>query len=328
LKKISIIIVNHNGKHLLNACLESLYKQSFKDIEIIIVDNASADGSVEYVKDSFADIKIISLPKNIGFAGANDEGLRNATGDYIMLLNNDVEVDKECVNNLFLAMEASQEVGIGAPKMVVNGKEIIDSVGDGFSTILRGFKRGEGKAANLYNHEEYIFGACAGAAIYRRSMLEEIGFLDEDFFLIYEDCDLNFRAQLAGWRAKYIPSAVVYHRVRSTIGHMSDKAVYYAVRNSELTRIKNVPLGLFLRCFPSYIVGGFLEFLYFVIKHRKLKLYLKAKIDVIKLLPSMIKKRRNIMNARKTDNRYLYFVMTSLWDKEFFTTKAKKFLQG
>lgn len=328
MKKVSIIIVNHNGKHLLKACLESLYKQSFKDIELIVVDNASEDGSVEYVQDSFPDVKLVSLPKNIGFAGANVEGFKYAKGDYILLLNNDIEVDKDCIRNLVHVIEAEYEVGIGATKMVVNGKEIIDSVGDGFSTTLRGFKRGEGRSSRLYNSEEYVFGACAGAAIYRRTMLEDIGFLDEDFFLIYEDTDLNLRAQLAGWRVKYVPSAIVYHKVRSTIGHMSDGAVYYALRNSELTRIKNMPLGLFLYCFPSYFVGFILEFLYFVIKHGKLSLYLKAKIDVIKLFPAMLKKRKDIMNNKKVDNKYLYSVMTPLWNKDFFTMKVKKFLHG
>src|SRR5208337_3264167 len=104
-----------------------------------------------------------------------------------------------------------------------------------------------------FNREEYIFGACAGAALYRRSMLDEIGFLDDDFFLIHEDTDLNWRAQLSGWRTLYVPSALVYHKVRSTIGPMSDISVYYTLRNSELVRIKNIPCPLFLLCLPSFL---------------------------------------------------------------------------
>ncbi len=322
---VSIIIVNHNGKHLLKACVESLYKQSFKDIEIIVVDNASGDGSVEYVKDSFSDVEIVSLTKNIGFAGANIEGLKQAKGDYIILLNNDVEVDKNCIGNLFTSMEANPAVGIGATKMIVYGKDVIDSAGDGFLTSLRGFKRGEGETSDFYNSEEYVFGACAGAAIYRRTMLDEVGFLDEDFFLIHEDTDLNFRAQLAGWKVMYIPSAIVYHKVRSTIGHMSDMAIYYSLRNTELTRFKNVSFGLFLRCLPYYALGIIIEFFYFGVKHKKLSLYLKAKRDAIRLLPKMLKKREVIMNNKKVNNRYLYSVMTPFWQKEFFFAKAKKF---
>lgn len=313
---------------MLNACLESIYNQSFKDIEIILVDNGSKDSSIEGVERLFADIKVISLRENIGFAGASANGFRQANGHYIMLLNNDVEVDKDCIGTIFTAMEADPEIGIGSTKMVVFGKDVIDSAGDGFSTSLRGFKRGEGKPSSFYDKEEYVFGACAGAAIYRREMLEEIGFLDEDFFLIYEDTDLNLRAQLAGWKVIYVPSAVVYHKVRSTIGHMSDIAIYYSLRNSELTRIKNVPFGLFLRCFPSYILGTFLEFLYFGIKHRKLKLYLKAKIDAIRLFPKMLRKRKQITNTAKANTAYLYSLMTPIWDKEYFLMKMRKFMHG
>jgi len=173
-----------------------------------------------------------------------------------------------------------------------------------------------------------VFGACAGAAIYRRTMLDAIGFMDEDFFLIHEDTDLNFRAQLAGWKVLYVPSAIVYHKVRSTIGHMSNMAIYYSLRNTELTRFKNVPFCLFLWCLPYYALGIIIEFFYFGVKHKKLSLYLKAKIDAIRLLPKMLIKRRAIMSNKKVNNRYLFSILTPFWHKEFFFAKAKKFLKG
>ncbi len=329
MKKISVIVVNYNGKNLLKCCLESIYNQSLRNIEIILVDNASKDGSVEYVSMAFPDVKIVPLPANVGFAGANVEGLKHACGDYIMLLNNDAEVDKDCLRNLYAAMEADPETGIAATKMVVSGKDVIDSAGDGFTTLLlKGFKRGEGEGIEKYDKQEYVFGACAGAALYRRKMLEEIGFFDEDFFLIHEDTDLNFRAQLAGWKALYVPSAIVYHKVRSTIGNMSDTAIYYSLRNSELTRLKNAPVGLFLRCIPSYTFGIISEFLFFAVKHKKFSVYVKAKWDAIKLLPKMLRKRKVIMKNKKVDNRYLYGIMTPFWQKEVFISKTKKFFDG
>jgi GT2 family glycosyltransferase len=326
---ISIIIVNYNGKHLLRCCLESIYNQLFKNIQVILVDNASKDGSIEYVSMAFPGVEIVSLPANVGFAGANVEGLKHASGDYIMLLNNDAEVDKDCLPKLYDAMEADSEIGIAATKMVVSGKDVIDSAGDGFTTLLlKGFKRGEGESIEKYDKQEYVFGACAGAALYRRKMLEEIGFFDEEFFLIHEDTDLNFRAQLAGWKALYVPSAIVYHKVRSTIGNMSDTAIYYSLRNSELTRLKNAPVGLFLRCIPSYAFGIIIEFLFFAVKHKKFSVYVKAKWDAIKFLPNMLRKRRIIMENKKVNNKYLYRIMTPFWHKEFFISKARKFFIG
>ncbi len=323
---VSVIIVNYNGRRLLKECLESILNQSHAHIEIILVDNASRDGSAGYVEESFPGVRVVKLFENRGFTGGNIEGLKYAHGDYIMLINNDVVLDNDCIKKLATALETHPDAGIGATKMIVYGRDIIDTAGDGFSTSFKGFKRGEGKEANNYCNEEYIFGACAGAAIYRRSMIDEIGFFDDDFFLIYEDVDMNFRAQLAGWRALYVPDAIAYHKVRSTIGDMSDMAVYYSLRNCEFVRIKNAPFPLLMRYFPSFFLGAIADFLYFCVKHRKIKLYFKAKIDAIRLMPTMLKKRRRIMSKRKADNKYLITLMTTLFEKDFFFTKAKKFL--
>ncbi len=333
--RASIIVVNYNGRDRIRGCLSALKGQSLHDFEIIVVDNASTDGSLDEIR-SFAEkstlrhpAKIVPLESNVGFAGGNAAALRYAVAEYVALLNNDAEPEKEWLENLVKAMEADPEIGICASKMIVSGSNIIDSAGDGYATSLKGFKRGEGEGADKYTQQEYIFGACAGAALYRRSMLDETGFLDEDFFLIQEDTDLNFRAQLAGWKVMYVPEAIVYHKVRSTIGHMSDTAIFYSLRNSEILRIKNIPPLLFLRCLPEFVIGSVLEFIYFGIKHRKLRLYITAKADVVKSISGSLRKRRRIMEKmRKVDNKYLYRIMTPVWNKEFFTMKIKKFLSG
>jgi GT2 family glycosyltransferase len=322
---VSIIIVNYNGRDLLKACLASIYSQSFKDVEIILVDNGSQDGSGEYVKDSFPGVKVVSLPANIGFAGANVEGLKYARGEYILLINNDAEVTGDCIRNLMTAIESNPAIGICASKMIVHGTSIIDSAGDGFATNLKGFKRGEGSSSDIYSDQEYVFGACAGAALYRRRMIEEIGFFDEDFFLIHEDTDLNLRAQLAGWKVLYVPTAVVSHKVRSSIGNMSDTAIYYTLRNCEFVRIKNIPVPLLMRCLPIFIIGAIADFFFFALKHGKLRLYLKAKTDVLKRARIMFGKRREIMGLKKVDNNYLRSILTPVSGKEFFQVKAKKF---
>lgn len=327
-KLVSIIVVNYNGRDLLKECIQSILDQTYQPIEIILVDNGSKDGSAEIVSKLFPEVKVINLKHNKGFTGGNIEGLKYAKGDFIFLANNDVVLDRQCIYNLVNSMENYPQVGIGATKMLVYGTNIIDSAGDGFSSVLKGFKRGEGLISDKFNKEEFVFGACAGAAIYRRKMIDEIGFLDEDFFLIFEDVDLSLRAQLKGWKVRYIPSAIVYHRVRSTIGILSDIAVYYSLRNCELVRIKNLPFEIFVKYLPFLFFSEFLDFLYFVFKHRKAKLYLKAKFDALRLMPSMLKKRKAIMDRKKISNRHFKELMTPLFDKNFFLTKMKKFFKA
>ena len=331
---VSVIIVNYNGIDVIQDCLHSLDKQTFKDFEVIVVDNNSTDGSLEYLNkylscnSSSRPTRIIPLSKNIGFAGGNLQGLRHAKGEFAALLNNDTEPDAGWLEGLVNEMDNNPEIGICASKLILYQSEIIDSAGDGYSRALKGFKRGEGGNKNTYTNKEFVFGACAGAAMYRRKMLDEIGSFDENFFLIYEDTDLNFRAQLAGWKALYVPTAIVHHKVRSSIGDMSDMAIYYSLRNSELVRIKDVPAGIFFRCLPEYIISALAEFVYFAIKHRKISLYFKAKCDALRMFPLMLKKRKAIMKAKKAGNEYLLGMMTPVWQKDFFKAKAKKFFHG
>jgi len=330
--RVSILIANYNGKRVIIDCIRALEKQSFKDFEVIALDNASSDGSLDeiqnFIKVSFLSSRIglILSSENLGFARGNLEGLRHARGEHIALLNNDTEPDGSWLKELVMAMDSDSKIGICASKLLVDGTNRIDSGGDGFSTSLRGFKRGEGEKAFLYDKKEYIFGACAGAVLYRRKMIEEIGFLDEDFFLIHEDTDLNFRAQLYGWKVLYVPTAIVHHKVRSSIGHMTNTAVYYTLRNGEFVRMKNVPLAIFVRCLPELVVGMLTEFIYFAIKHRRLRLYVKAKGDAVRLLPRMLKKRAIIMKNRKVDYKHLLGILTPVWEKDFLKTKIKKFL--
>ena len=332
-KLVSVIVINYNGKGIIGTCLEALTKQSYKEFEIIIVDNRSWDGSLNEIhrfleeNSSGKPMKVIAIKSNIGFAGGNLEGLKHARGEYVALLNPDALADRDWLEELVRAMDLHSEVGICASKIIVQGSNVIDSAGDGYASSLKGFKRGEGENADRFNQGGYVFGACAGAALYRKGMMEEIGFLDKDFFLIHEDTDLNYRAQLAGWKVLYVPSAIVYHKVRSIIGHRSDIAVYYTLRNSEFVRIKNVPPGVFLKCLPDLIIGAVTEFLYFGLKHRKFFLFFKAKMDALKMLPRMRGKRIAIMEKKKADTKYLLSLMTPVWNMDFLKIKIKKFLR-
>ncbi len=193
-------------------------------------------------------------------------------------------------------------------------------------TTLRCFKR-EAEDCTMYDRREYVFGGCAAGALYRKRMIEEIGFFDDDFFIQCEDTDLSFRAQLAGWKVLYLPGALVYHKVCHSIGRISDDSVYYTQRNMEFVRLKNVPAAVFIVCLPQVVFGLVADFMYFCIKHGKWRPFLRAKLDAARMSPAMLKKRRLIMREiRKVDNRRIRSVISPVVpDRHFLSLKLKKF---
>ncbi len=330
--RVSIILVTYNAEATIREAILSLQQQSYRDCEIIVVDNDSRDNTLPIVRELLPEGgkngKVVCSKANAGFAGGNSSGLKYAAGEYIALLNADAFAGPQWLQRLVEAMDSQEGAGICASRIISFGSSAIDSAGDGFSRSLQGFKRGEGELPEMYGERGYVFGACACAALYRRKMVEEIGFFDDDFFLIHEDTDLNLRAQLAGWKVLYVPEAVVYHKVRSSIGNMSDIAIYYTIRNRDLVRVKNVPAGIFLRCFPQFVMSIIAEFIYFVLKHKKLRLYIHAKRDALAMLPEMMRKRSAIMKRRRVSNGYLFSTMTPLRGNGFARSKLKKMLHG
>lgn len=146
------------------------------------------------------------------------------------------------------------------------------------------------------------------------------------FFLIHEDTDLNFRMQLAGWKVLFVPHAIVYHRISQSIGHLSDLAIYYSLRNLEFVRIKNISTKLLVKHLPTLMIGSFAEFIYFGIRHRKLKIYLKAKLDVLKNWHQMYSKRKKILRNKKVEDEYIEKILTPVWDTKFLMEKLQKLI--
>ncbi len=327
---ISILVVTYNNADTIENCLRSLSRQTRKDFEVVLVDNGSTDGTgelVESIAHSVAfPLKSFYLKSNLGFAGGNQHAFRYSSGDLIALLNPDAFPEPNWLEEMIDAINLEPEIGICASRMLSYSTNATDSAGDGFASWLKGFKRGEGEKADAYNKPEHIFGACAGAALYRRAMLDDIGFFDEDFFLFHEDTDLNFRAHLAGWKARYVPSAVVRHKVRHSIGNGSALERYYTLRNTELVRIKNIPTALFLRYFPVFLVYEILEFFFFVLRHRSLTIYVRAKMDVIKMAPDMWRKRSSIQKSRRISQKELRSCFTPLLDKRSLLTKGRRMI--
>lgn len=325
---VSIIVVNWNGKHFLQDCLGCLSLQTYPAREIILVDNHSKDSSVAFVREKFPFVKIVELQDNLGFTGGNLAGFKAARGEFIALINNDTRAEERWLENLARPMIEDASVGICASKLIIDGTDKIDSAGDGITSAGVGFKRGLWKDKSHYVQQEPVFGACAAAALYRRKMLDEIEFFDDHFFLNDEDADLNFRAQLFGWKCIYVPSAVVFHKVNASIGRLSDASVYYHTRNLEFTWIKNLPTGLMLRLAHHKVLQEIGAFSYLCVRHCKWRAYFRAKRDVLRMLPLIFKKRKEIQAKRRVSNRYLKSVMLPLFSKELIRQKIRQFIYG
>lgn len=242
--KFSIVIPHWNGKHFLPPCLDSLQRQTYSLIEVIIVDNASTDGSQQFIRDHYPWVRLIELSENRGFTGACNAGMQASQGEVVALLNNDTEVEPNWAEAVMDAFTRFSDVGSVASKMLLyNKRDHFHTAGDYFTVDGRAGNRGVWqKDVGQYDQEEFVFSACGGSSAYRRTMLDQIGLLDDEFFFLMEDVDLGWRAQLAGWRCLYTPKAVVYHHLSATGGGVT--ASYYAGRNTLILLAKDLPVGL------------------------------------------------------------------------------------
>ncbi len=250
----SIVIPNWNGLKFLETCLDALRRQTYPAVEVILVDNASSDGSQAFVRERFPEAHLVELPENRGFTGACNAGMMAARGSVIALLNNDTEADANWAAAVMDAFARHPEAGMVASKMLLFDKrDHIHTTGDFFTVDGRPGNRGVWQRdEGQYEREEYVFSACGGSSAYRKAMLDQIGLLDEDYFFSLEDVDLGWRAQLTGWRCLYTPSAIVYHHLSATGGGVT--ASYYDGRNLILLLLKNYPAALW-RKYGLRIVG-------------------------------------------------------------------------
>ncbi|UCC65120.1 MAG: glycosyltransferase family 2 protein, partial [Anaerolineae bacterium] len=216
---VSVIVANWNGRHHLARCLPSLRAQTYRDFEVAVVDNGSTDGSVGWLAQEHPDVRVLCNPRNLGFALANNQAIRATESPYLVTLNNDTEATSAWLAELVAAAESDAAVGMVASQILLaSAPGAIDSAGIEVDWTGTGWQRRRGEAADEAGDVEEVFGPSAGAALYRRAMLEEIGLFDESFFMYCEDVDLNWRAQLAGWRCWYTPKAIVYHKLSATGG--------------------------------------------------------------------------------------------------------------
>lgn len=229
-------------------CLDSLRKQIFRDFEIILVDNGSTDGSVELVRTRFTEVQVVTLPKNIGFAGGNNAGILASSGRYVALLNNDTKADPDWLSSLVNATASGKHVGMWASKILsYDSPNVIDNTGlllywDG---LARGRGRLEVDRGQFDQQQEALFpSGCAG--LYRKVMLDEIGLFDEEFFAYADDVDIGLRGRLAGWDCVYVAGAVVYHKYSSSSSAYSPMKAFLVERNRIWVLLKYYPFEMVL----------------------------------------------------------------------------------
>jgi len=305
--KIFVVIPNWNGLDFIRPCLDSLQKQSLKPM-IIVVDNGSTDGSWELIEKDYPAVTLIKLPTNTGFAGGVNTGIKRAlkeNAEDIILFNNDAVADKDFVERLVQAASNNPECGIVTCKFMRLDKKHLDSTGDFYSVWGLPSPRGRNEVdSGQYDNDVNVFGASGGASLYKAELFNDIGIFDEDFFAYFEDVDISFRAQLAGWKVLFEPKAKAYHHVSATSSRLGDFARYHSAKNFLLLYAKNMPLKLYLKYLPLYTVQ-LLRMMLGSIKRRKFKVFLKGNWAAIKLHPSTRKKRKHIQSSRKVSIKYI-----------------------
>lgn len=277
--KVSIIIPNYNGAKFIKDCMDSLANQTYKDFEIIVVDNNSQDNSVEYIKNNYPMVNLISLNENFGFSTAVNAGIKASNGEYVLLLNNDTKAFPDFIECLVKEIEKKPDAFSIASKMIqMYNPSLLDSAGDLYTVVGWGINRGVGRSKDLFKRPSKIFSSCAGAAIYRKSVFEKIGMFDEIHFAYLEDIDVGYRAKIYGYKNYYCPKAKIYHVGSGTSGSKYNSfKVKLAARNNIYLIYKNMPTWQLILNAPPLLLGFITKYFFF-----KKKGFGKDYIDALK----------------------------------------------
>ena len=311
----SVIIVNHNGGDHLARCLEGLRRQIHKPDRILIVDNDSREHPISGEEPWLVGVQLIRSDINLGFAAANNLGVEHCPdADWIALLNPDAVPGADWLSELLQATQRFPEAQCFACRQLDTGHpDRLDGAGDSLTRAGRPFRRGFGLAAAMaFTETDEVFSACGAAMLIRRQVFLEAGGFDTDFFCYLEDVDLGYRLRLAGYRCRYIPSAVVHHEGSALTGWRSDFSTYHGHRNLEWLFIKNTPGWLFWRYLPGHVLLG-LAALFRCARRGQLGIFLKSKVDALRGLPLMLLKRRDIQARRTARHTDIHEALSSDW---------------
>lgn len=298
-RPLAVIIVNWEGIDVLPPCIEALRRQTRSPDEMIVVDNGSADGSLEWARQQ-ADLTVVELGRNTGFAPAANTGIEQAGRADVLLLNNDVQADGRLVEHLLAQLDrAEPRFGFSTARLVRRHDRTIDAAGAFLDVAGVPGHRGMGDDMDAPQHLEprTVPAACAAATLYRREMLEDIGLFAPSFFAYYEDADLSARAVLRGWRGAYVPEAIAWHEVSATSSRTPGLKQYYGMRNS---------WWLLIRCLPARLLGPTLVrhlavhavWIASAARRGHLRLALRAELDAVRGLRRALHERREIQSRR------------------------------
>ena len=319
--KVTVIIVNWNGEHFLFRCLSALMSQTVKPQEIILVDNASSDGSLEVAR-RFPAVRLLAQDRNTGFARGNNLAIEAAAAEceWIALINPDAFAEPRWLEALLVAAESNPRFDVFGSKLInASAPLLLDGAGDVYHVSGLVWRMGHGIPASALQGFEYeVFSPCAAAALYRRSALLEVGGFDEDFFCYVEDVDLGFLLRLAGYRCLYVPPSVVHHVGSGTTGGKnSDFPIYHGHRNVVWTYVKDMPGILFWIFLPLHLAMNLVVLAVFAWRGQG-RVILRAKRDALIGLPGMWKKRRLVQSKRKVSLRTILRVLDKRFDKFFW----------
>jgi GT2 family glycosyltransferase len=322
--QMSLIILSWNGIDLLRRCLTSVKSQTFRDFEVIVVDNGSSDGTDEMLRSSYPEARVVRNAENQGFCAGNNQAIRIATGDCIFLLNNDAELAPECLAKMAEAVELDPEFGMFATRiMMYDRPNVFDSTG--LLVYPDGVCRSRGwleKDVGQYDEPEEVLGPNGCAALYRRAMLDDVGLFDERYFAYLEDLDLAFRGQLRGWKCRYVPDAVVLHKKSMTSGYHSAFKAHLVERNRLFNSIKLFPRRLLILS-PFYTLARYIaqavaaiagkgissSFVRDYSHWQLLGILLRSYAAAIVALPELWRERREIQSRRRLGALAVYMLM-------------------
>jgi GT2 family glycosyltransferase len=265
--RLSVVVVNYRRADMTRACVDAVragVERVAGPSEVVIVDNASRDGSVEALRAAGADATVVELPENRGYTAGAAEGIRRTSGEWVALLNNDVLVEPDALAEMVRVGASAPDVGSVAAQMRFAGSDVLNSAGIAVDRLGIAYDRLLGRPTSDSETEPVeVFGPCNGAALHRRRMLDEVGGLDESFFYALDDADLAWRARMAGWRCLYAPGAVVQHHHGATVGHASDQRYFHVGLNRVRCIAKNAD-GRMLRRYGLAAIGYDLAYVAYV----------------------------------------------------------------
>jgi GT2 family glycosyltransferase len=314
--EVSVVVVNYNGRKWLEPCLSAAGSQSGGDAEIVLVDNGSTDGSVELVRQRFPQVRLHEAGTNLGFAAGCNTGARLARGRYIAFLNNDAVPQAGWLEALKRPFAGNTDVALTTSKIVyLHDPSVVDSAGDGYFRAGGAFKHFHGRPASDASPSREVFGACGAACMIRRETFDELNGFDEDFFMVYEDVDLSFRARLLGYRCLYVADAVVHHAGSGTLRRASWEAVYYGQRNLEWVYLKNMPTALLIRSLFGHMLYDFAACAVYA-SVGLLTPCLKGKWAAIAAIPAVLRKRSHVQRTRRANTSDLRRTMATAWIRD------------